>query len=135
MTYGELKEQIKDLGFEDNSSMEEYSTVVKNALNRSIQYIFDDIVWQLKTYYKHTLEDWTPTRPAYITDDTTDDFVINLPENLLVLIPLLTGHFVWLDDDVQKSVMYWNDYEDFRQKILTACFADTKAVITGGIGW
>lgn len=139
MTYGELKEQVRDLGFEDNSSMVEYQTVVKNALNRSIQYIYDDIVWQLKAYYKKILstdlEEWKPERPALITDDTPDEFVINLPDNLLVLIPLLTGHFVWLDDDVQKSVMYWNDYDEMRSGILAACLADSKAVITGGIGW
>lgn len=139
MTYGELKEQIKDLGFEDTSSMEEYSTVVKNALNMSLQHIFDDVVLQLKQYYKKTLSTdettWEAVRPALITDSTPDEHVIDLPENVHVLVPLLTGHFVWLDDDVQKSVMYWNDYEDFRQKIIASCISDSRAVITGGIGW
>ena len=139
MTYGELKEEIRDLGFEDTSSMTEYSTVVKNAANRSIQYIYSDLVLQLKGYFKQTLstaeEEWEPLRPLPITDLTTDDFVIDLPEPLLVLVPLLAGHFVWLDDDVQKSVMYWNDYEEMKNGILAACFADRKATITGGIGW
>ena len=139
MTYGELKEQIRDLGFEDTSSMEEYSTVVKNAANRSIQYIYSDLVIQLKSYFKKTLStpevEWEAFRPLPITELTTDDFVIDLPEPLLVLVPLLAGHFVWLDDDVQKSVMYWNDYDEMRQGILAACLSDSKAVITGGIGW
>ncbi len=134
MTYGEIKEQVKDLGFEDTSSMEEYQTVVKNALNMALQHIFDDVVLQLKGYYKvHTDKEWV--RPSIITDSTPDEHVIDLPDNVLVLVPLLTGHFVWLDDDVQKSVMYWNDYEDFRQKIIAACLADSRATITGGIGW
>ena len=133
MTYGEAKEIIRDYGFEDNSAMAEYNTNVKNALNAAIQNIYDDMVTQLKGYYKKTL--YEPTRPEYIVDSTPDDFVIELPDNLLVLVPLLAAHFVWLDDDIQKSINYYNNYEDMRQKILNACLGDTRATITGGIGW
>ena len=139
MTYGEAKEIIRDYGFEDNSAMTEYKTNVKNALNTAIQNIYDDMVIQLKGYYKKTLSTdevpWEPIRPEYITGSTPDDFVIELPDNLLVLVPLLAAHFVWFDDDVQKAVNYYNDYEDFRQKILNACLGDTRATITGGIRW
>ena len=139
MTYGEAKEIIRDYGFEDNSAMTEYNTNVKNALNAAIQNIYDDMVIQLKGYYKKTLSTdevpWEPIRPEYITDSTPDDFVIELPDNLLVLVPLLAAHFVWFDDDVQKAVNYYNGYEDFRQKILNTCLGDTRATITGGIGW
>ena len=133
MTYGEAKEIIRDFGFEDNSAMTEYNTNVKNALNIAIQNIYDDMVTQLKGYYKKTL--YEPTRPEYIVDSTPDDFVIELPDNLLVLVPLLAAHFVWLDDDIQKSINYYNNYEDMRQKILNACLGDTRATITGGIRW
>lgn len=133
MTYGEAKEIIRDYGFEDNSAMTEYNTNVKNALNTAIQNIYDDMVIQLKGYYKKTL--YEPTRPEYIVDSTPDDFVIELPDNLLVLVPLLAAHFVWLDDDIQKSINYYNNYEDMRQKILNACLGDTRATITGGIRW
>ena len=133
MTYGEAKEIIRDYGFEDNSAMTEYNTNVKNALNAAIQNIYDDMVTQLKGYYKKTL--YEPTRPEYIVDSTPDDFVIELPDNLLVLVPLLAAHFVWLDDDIQKSINYYNNYEDMRQKILNACLGDVRATITGGIRW
>ena len=133
MTYGEAKEIIRDYGFEDNSAMTEYNTNVKNALNTAIQNIYDDMVTQLKGYYKKTL--YEPTRPEYIVDSTPDDFVIELPDNLLVLVPLLAAHFVWLDDDIQKSINYYNNYEDMRQKILNACLGDARATITGGIRW
>ena len=133
MTYGEAKEIIRDYGFEDNSAMTEYNTNVKNALNIAIQNIYDDMVTQLKGYYKKTL--YEPTRPEYIVDSTPDDFVIELPDNLLVLVPLLAAHFVWLDDDIQKSINYYNNYEDMRQKILNACLGDARATITGGIRW
>lgn len=139
MTYGEAKEIIRDYGFEDNSAMSEYQTIIKNSLNTAIQNIYDDMVIQLKGYYKKTLstdeKEWEPVRPEPINDLTEDDFVIELPDNLLVLVPLLAAHFVWLDDDIQKSINYYNDYEDMRQKILNSCFSDVKATITGGIGW
>ena len=139
MTYGEAKEIIRDYGFEDNSAMSEYQTIIKNSLNTAIQNISDDMVIQLKGYYKKTLstdeKEWEPVRPELINDLTEDDFVIELPDNLLVLVPLLAAHFVWLDDDIQKSINYYNDYEDMRQKILNSCFSDVKATITGGIGW
>ena len=139
MTYGEAKEIIRDYGFEDNSAMSEYQTIIKNSLNTAIQNIYDDMVIQLKGYYKKTLstdeKEWEPVRPELINDLTEDDFVIELPDNLLVLVPLLAAHFVWLDDDIQKSINYYNDYEDMRQKILNSFFSDVKATITGGIGW
>ena len=139
MTYGEAKEIIRDYGFEDNSAMSEYQTIIKNSLNTAIQNIYDDMVIQLKGYYKKTLstdeKEWEPVRPELINDLTEDDFVIELPDNLLVLVPLLAAHFVWLDDDIQKSINYYNDYEDMRQKILNSCFSDVKVTITGGIGW
>lgn len=139
MTYGEAKEIIRDYGFEDDSIYSEYQTVIKNALNTAIQNIYDDMVIQLKGYYKKTLsteeEEWVPTRPEIITDNTNDDFVIALPDNLLVLVPLLAGHFVWFDDDTQKAVNYYNDYEDMRQKILVACTADVRGTIIGGMRW
>lgn len=139
MTYEEAKEIIRDYGFEDNSAMSEYQTIIKNSLNTAIQNIYDDMVIQLKGYYKKTLstdeKEWEPVRPELINDLTEDDFVIELPDNLLVLVPLLAAHFVWLDDDIQKSINYYNDYEDMRQKILNSCFSDVKATITGGIGW
>lgn len=139
MTYGEAKEIIRDYGFEDNSAMSEYQTIIKNSLNTAIQNIYDDMIIQLKGYYKKTLsteeKEWQPVRPKLINDLTEDNFVIELPDNLLVLVPLLAAHFVWLDDDKQKSINYYNDYEDMRQKILNSCFSDVKATITGGIGW
>ena len=139
MTYGEAKEIIRDYGFEADSIYSEYQTVIKNALNTAIQNIYDDMVIQLKGYYKKTLsteeEEWAPVRPEIITDNTDDDFIIALPDNLLVLVPLLAGHFVWFDDDTQKAVNYYNDYEDMRQKILIACTADVRGTIEGGLRW
>lgn len=139
MTYGEVKEKIRDYGFEDNSTMEEYSTIVKNAVNAAQQFLYDEIVIHLKGYYKQALStpdnEWEPVRPKYITDSTGDDWIFNLPDNIIELLPLLASYFVWLDDDNVKATLYWNVFDEKRQSILSACLKDAKATITGGVGW
>ena len=86
MTYGEAKEIIRDYGFEDNSAMCEDQTIIKNSLNTAIQNIYDDMVIQLKGYYKKTLsteeKEWQPVRPELINDLTEDDFVVKVADPL-----------------------------------------------------
>ena len=138
MTYGEVKEKIRDYGFEEDSTMQEYSTVVKNAVNAAQMFLYDDIVVYLAAYYKRELstseKEWKPERPKYITDATEDDFVINLPDNIIELLPLLASYFVWLDDDSVKATLYWNIFDDKRESIVSSCLKDAKATITGGAG-
>lgn len=139
MTYGEVKEKIRDYGFEEDSTMQEYQTIVKNAVNAAQMFLFDDIVVYLSGYYKRTLSteesEWKPARPAYITDSTEDSFVISLPDNIIELLPLLASYFVWLDDDSVKATLYWNVFDEKRQAIISSCLKDAKATITGGLGW
>lgn len=139
MTYGEVKEKIRDYGFEEDSTMQEYQTIVKNAVNAAQQLLYDDIVLSLKDYYRRRngIPDisWEPERPEYITNTTEDDFKINLPDNVLELVPLLASYFIWLDDDNVKSTYYWNTYDENRQRIINSCLKDAKAKITGGLGW
>lgn len=139
MTYGECKEKIRDLGFEDNSTMAEYLSIVSNAVQRAMQFIFDDVVVKLKGYYKMELSteetEWFPVRPQKITIDTEDDHELDLPDNVIELVPLLAAHYVWLDDDQVKAALYWNSYDSMKQEILTACKGDVKAVILGGMRW
>ena len=139
MTYGEVKEKIRDYGFEEDSTMQEYQTIVKNAANAAQMFLFDDIVVYLSGYYKRTLSteenEWKPVRPAYITDSTEDSFVISLPDNIIELLPLLASYFVWLDDDSVKATLYWNVFDEKRQSIISSCLKDAKATITGGVGW
>ena len=139
MTYGEVKEKIRDYGFEEDSTMQEYQTIVKNAVNAAQMFLFDDIVVYLSGYYKRTLSteesEWKPVRPAYITDSTEDSFVISLPDNLIELLPLLASYFVLLDDDNVKATLYWNVFDEKRQSIIASCLKDAKATIIGGLGW
>lgn len=139
MTYGEVKEKIRDYGFEEDSTMQEYQTIVKNAVNAAQQLLYDDIVLSLKDYYRRRngIPDisWEPERPEYISNTTEDDFKINLPDNVLELVPLLASYFIWLDDDNVKSTYYWNTYDENRQRVVASCLQDAKAKITGGLGW
>ena len=139
MTYGEVKEKIRDYGFEEDSTMQEYQTIVKNAVNAAQQLLYDDVVLSLKDYYrrKKGIPDitWEPERPEYITNSTDDNFRINLPDNVLELVPLLASYFIWLDDDDVKSTYYWNTFDENRQRVMASCLQDAKAKITGGLGW
>lgn len=139
MTYGEVKEKIRDYGFEEDSTMQEYQTIVKNAVNAAQQLLYDDVVLSLKDYYrrKKGIPDisWEPERPEYITNSTEDNFRINLPDNVLELVPLLASYFIWLDDDNVKSTYYWNTFDENRQRVVASCLQDAKAKITGGLGW
>ncbi len=137
MNWGELKQQIRDLGFEEDSTMEEYSTIVINACNRAIQMIFQELVLGYKDYLgglyatKKTVTDeltgetkikvikWTPPSELDpITAQTTDDTEIDLPDRVVYILPILASYYVWLDDDQVKAVMYWNQYDDFRTRFI-----------------
>ena len=43
MNYGELKQNIRDLAFEEDEQMEEYETIVINAINRSLSTIEQEV--------------------------------------------------------------------------------------------
>lgn len=137
MTWGELKSQIRDLGFEDNSSMTEYASIVRNASNHAIHVINTTVVMPLKAYFKAELsteeEEWTMPVITDITEDTTDDFVIQLPLIVQPLIKLLASHYVWLDDDLTKAPYYYNEYDDLMNQIKQACYATTHVTIGQGL--
>ncbi len=139
MTYGEVKDKIRDLGFEENSTMQEYASIVMNAVQRAVQFIYDDVVIKLKGYYKRELStedyEWKAVRPSTITVDTPNDFVIELPDNVVELIPLLASYYVWLDDDQVKAALYWNSYDSHKEDIINGCLRDVKGKIVGGVRW
>lgn len=136
MNWGELKTEIRDLGFEEDSTMNEYSSIVMNAANRAINMVHQELVLGNKDYfgalysYKKKIVDdltgevtyqrvkWTPpSEMEQITADTPDDFEIDLPDRVTYIIPILASYYVWLDDDQVKAVMYWNQYDDFRTRL------------------
>lgn len=46
-----------------------------------------------------------------IDENTSDNFVTELPLKTHHLIPLLAAYYLWLDDDAAKAAQYYNMYE------------------------
>ena len=137
MTWGEIKKQIRDLGFEDDSAMEEYASIVRNATNHAIHVINTTVVMPLKAYFKAELstdeEEWTLPVITDITEDTEDDFEIQLPIIVQPLIKLLAAHYVWLDDDLSKATLYYNGYDDLMNQIKQSCYSTWRITIGQGL--
>lgn len=135
MNWGELKTKIRDLGFEEDSTMNEYESIVRNAANRAINLVFHELVLGNKQYFaalyatkKKIIDEfgdvtyetirWTPPSEIdEITADTEDTEDIDLPDRVIEIVPILAAHYVWLDDDQVKATIYWNEYDDFRTRL------------------
>lgn len=135
MNWGELKEEIRDLGFEEDSTMEEYTSIVINAANRAIAMVVHELIEPNKEYfgnlyatYKTVVDEetgettrvkvkWVQPDIDEITNDTPDDTDIDLPERVTYIVPILAAHYVWLDDDLTKATLYWNEFDDFRTRL------------------
>lgn len=140
VTWGDLKGQLVDLGFEEDEITIEYARLMRNSVNRALNIIRFIDVPQIEGYYKSTkswgYEDdegkWIIPKPRMITEDTQDDDKINLADNLQPLLPLLSAYHIWLDDDITKATIYWNEYDQLKQQIFAVCNRPKNAVIEGG---
>lgn len=72
------------------------------------------------------------------TISTQDNADIEIHPEAEHLVPLLASYHAWLDDDMQKAVLYYNEYEQERNN-LQALWKDRaakgKARIIGGLRW
>lgn len=132
MTYKELRDHIRDLGFEEDESMEEYKELVVNAINRSVKIIYHDVLPRMVGYFKFEDPEWEMPKIIPVSVDTPDDFEINLPDKVSVLLQHLCAYYVWLDDDERKAVYYMNIYEDEKKIVITETAGGSKARIVGG---
>lgn len=140
VTWGDLKGQLVDLGFEEDEITIEYDRLIRNSVNRALNIIRFIDVPQIDGYYKATkswgYEDeegnWIIPKPKMITEDTAEDDRINLADNLQPLLPLLAAYHIWLDDDITKAMTYWNEYDQLKQQIFAVCNRPRNAVIEGG---
>lgn len=200
MNWGNLKEQIRDLGFEDDSIFSEYQSVIINAVNRAVKLINTNIIPVQGKYEftqngassgieRHDLSEITDSLGNYIfetligvptriyrneyyafnnyaveqghiividssipgsftfffkqrlpdiTASTPDDYIVPIDKTVEPLLPLLAAHYVWLDDEEQKAVMYYNEYVEMKNEILNAIREKEslpKATIYGGVDW
>lgn len=140
VTWGDLKGQLVDLGFEEDEITIEYDRLIRNSVNRALNIIRFIDVPQIDGYYKATkswgYEDdegnWIIPKPKMITEDTEEDDRINLADNLQPLLPLLAAYHIWLDDDITKAMTYWNEYDQLKQQVFAVCNRPRNAVIEGG---
>lgn len=132
MTIKELKSNIKTLGFEEDSTMDLYSEIVLNAINRSIDWVYRTVVEPYKNYFEDVVE-VDVYEPSLITSDTSETEEIDLPEMVCGIVPLMSAYFIWLDDDERKATMYWNNADDLKTQLLSAIIKPRKCKFIGGL--
>ena len=180
MTYQELLNNIRDLGFSDDEELQDFGDLVPEAIDRAITEIGLNVAPQIERY-EFSIDD-TDTGMLYITMTDVDDLFLSfadtpvlfekdgeeiyrkfsdyeietedtividsenckgsfrifykvdherftgteaqlredlpLPRRAHHLVPLLASYYVWLDDDVQKAIYYYNQYETFSNQLI-----------------
>lgn len=133
VTYLEIKEALVDLGFEVDDEVEsEYHRVRLNAINRSLNVLWSTVVLPNIDYFEETDDIDEDEGLTYFEDNPSDTDEVNLPRILLPLLQLQAGHWLWLDDDLTKATIYWNEYDDLKNQILMTIRTPRKAKIIGG---
>lgn len=193
MNWGELKNEIRDLGFEEMETVDGYKDIVISATNRAL-HIINSTVLPVTSRYdftqdgteigikKHDLIELTrengkrrflslsdtPVRinngeygsfsnfdveeghiivmdsslkgnfsifykklPERVSSHTSDDIQLDIDERVAPLLPLLTAHYVWLDDDERKATQYYNEYDALKSEVVEDTTV-AKAKIRGG---
>lgn len=139
-----LQEQLIDLGFEEDEikTDNEYGRIIRNAVNHATRIIRSVVVPRIEGVligsWGSYVEDadgnkkWEyPTFKA-VTSTTDDNFEIRIPDICECLIPLLSAHYIWLDDDIEKAVTYWNEYDLLKEELIRAQSTPRHSVIEGG---
>lgn len=133
ITYKEIKEALVDLGFEIDDEVEsEYHRVRLNAINRSLNVLWSTVILPNISYFEDTDDMDEDEGVTYFGDEPEDTDTVNLPRMLLPLLQLQAGHWLWLDDDLTKATIYWNEYDDLKNQILATIRTPRKAKIIGG---
>ena len=57
---------------------------------------------------------------------------ISIPDELIPLYTLLAAHYAWLDDDLTKATIYWNEFDDLKNQFIANARIPKRAVIVGG---
>ncbi len=137
ITYKELKDRLTDLGFEEDDVVEsDYKRIYINSFNRAGEILYGSVMLGMEDYIRKAEEiDSEEDMPTImkIDEDTLDDDYINVPDILVPLYTLLAAHYAWLDDDLTKATIYWNEYDDLKNQIMMNANKPRKATITGGI--
>ena len=133
ITYKEIKEALVDLGFEIDDEVEnEYHRLRINAINRSLNVLWSTVILPNISYFEESDDIDEDEGLTYFDDNPEDEDEINLPRILLPLLQLQAGHWLWLDDDLTKATIYWNEYDDLKNQILLTITKPRKVKIIGG---
>lgn len=136
ITYKEIKDRLTDLGFEeDDVAAEDYKRIYINSLNRSSDIIYGAVMLSIEDYIRKTEEldeDEDMPHITKITEETEDDDEIFCPDILIPLYTLLAAHYAWLDDDLTKATIYWNEFDDLKNQIIVNVKQPRRAEIIGG---
>lgn len=135
MTWSELKRHLRSLGFEEPSTMSEYSDIVIDAVNRAMDWVYDTVVKDYQSYFSAADDFDAEDRPTHVTASTEDDFDIELPDSVVHIVALMAAHWLWLDDDERKAVMYWNEADGLIAGIRDSAARARKVKFTGGLVW
>lgn len=145
VTWSDLKAQLVDLGFEEDEIMSEteYGRTARDSVNRALDVVYQTVALRIEGYYKVTqswgYEDedgnWKIPKPKHIDAQTEDDYRISLADNLTFLVALLAAHWLWLDDDITKATMYWNEFDQLKAEIIDIGRTPRKAQIVGGVSF
>lgn len=137
ITYKEIKEALVDLGFEIDDEVEsEYHRLRLNAINRSLNVLWSTVILPNISYFEGTDDMDADDGITYFEETENspveDDDTTNLPRILLPLLQLQSAHWLWLDDDLTKATIYWNEYDDLKNQIIATIRTARKAEIIGG---
>ena len=142
ITYKEIKERLTDLGFEEDDVTEsEYKRIFVNSLNRAGEILYSTVMLATEDYIRRGLgleyedEDGEAVplpKITKITTRTADTASISIPDELVPLYTLLAAHYAWLDDDLTKATIYWNEFDDLKNQFIANARIPKRAVIVGG---
>ena len=133
ITYKEIKDSLTDLGFEIDAEVDsEYDRVRLFAINRALGVLWSTVVLPNISYFEETDDIDEDEGITMFNEQSSDADETNLPSLLLEPLQLLSAHWLWLDDDLTKATIYWNEYDDLKNQILTTIRTPRKAKIIGG---
>lgn len=138
-TYKELKDRLTDFGFEEDDVAEsDYKRIYVNSFNQAGSVINNTVIKNIEGYIRieeELSDDDDLPIIGRIDSETDDDDYIYYPDVVDPLYPLLAAHYAWLDDDLTKATIYWNEFDDLKNQIISMASKPRKAKIIGGVGF
>ena len=82
-----------------------------------------------------TFEIFYDAKPTKITQETSDDTEINLPEDAVVLLPLYMASQIYKDDDITIATYYRNEFETAFERLRNPDRTPTRESFVSNTGW